>query len=206
MLRELIIQHKRSSLAVILISACAGVTLYVGNMFWCSYVANQGYFSPSQANVIASLDMGIEFIALPLMAILAYRIGIRKVMAAGLLITAVGAGLNFYLAEQGSVMTSMLTMTVFALGIATFEAPMFKFLFDFFPARIRCTGIALAWAVGGVFSSVSPVLAQRISDHYGWLGGVLCILLVCTCALLALSIQARLPKTQSTMAIDIASP
>ncbi|GAA4652203.1 hypothetical protein GCM10023116_44870 [Kistimonas scapharcae] len=103
-------------------------------------------------------------------------------------------------------MTSMLTMTVFALGIATFEAPMFKFLFDFFPARIRCTGIALAWGVGGLFSSVSPVLAQRISDHHGWLGGVLCILLVCTCALFALSIQARLPKTQSAMAIDIASP
>ncbi len=205
-LRELIGQHKRSSLAVILVSACAGVTLYVGNMFWCSYVANQGYFSPSQANVIASLDMGIEFVSLPLMAILAYRVGIRKVMATGLLVTAIGAGLNFYLAEQGSVLTSMLTMTVFALGIATFEAPMFKFLFDFFPARIRCTGIALAWAVGGLFSSASPVLAQAISDHYGWLGGASCIVLVCTCALAALSIQARQPKAQSSVAIDIASP
>lgn len=60
-LKELIIHHKRSCLAVILIGAFAGVSLYVGNMFWCSYVVTNGYFTHSQANVIASVDMGVVF-------------------------------------------------------------------------------------------------------------------------------------------------
>ncbi len=186
-LTELIIGHKRNSLIVILIGAYAGVTLYVGNMFWCSHVVSHGYFTASQANVIASVDMGVEFLILPLMAIVAHRTGIRKVMIAGLIVTAFGALLNFYLAAQGSMLVSMLTMALFATGVATFEAPMFKLLFDLFPARIRCTGIALAWAIGqSLFSSPSPMLAQRLSEHYGWLGGVICILLVCGVALAAI--------------------
>ncbi|WP_211829830.1 MFS transporter [Kistimonas asteriae] len=205
-LTELFLHHKHNGLVVILISAFAGVTLYVGNMFWCSYVVSHHYFTPSKANMIASVDIGVEFLMLPLMAIVAYRAGIRRVMIAGLLLTASATLLNFYLAAQGCVLTSMLTMIMFATGVATFEAPMFKLLFDLFPARIRCTGIALAWAMGqSLFSGPSPMLAQWLSDHYGWVGGVFCILLVCGGGLVAMYMHPAPHKTPNTQAVNIAS-
>ncbi|WP_419835687.1 hypothetical protein [Endozoicomonas atrinae] len=86
-------------------------------------------------------------------------------------------------------------MVLFALGVATFEAPMFKLLFDLFPAQIRCTGIALPWAVGlSLFSSPSPMLAQWLSGYYGWSGGVLCIALVSIAALFAIMIHTKLNR------------
>lgn len=83
-------------------------------------------------------------------------------------------------------------MMLFALGVATFEAPMFKLLFDLFPARIRCTGIALAWALGqSLFSSPSPMLAQWLSGQFGWFDGVLCIFLVCVGVLVTIHMSAH---------------
>lgn len=79
-------------------------------------------------------------------------------------------------------------MMLFALGVATFETPMFKLLFDLFPSRIHCTGIALTRALGqSLFFSPSPML----SDYYGWLGGVLCMFLVCFVALVAIHLSAH---------------
>ena len=191
-LKELALRYKGSCLAVVLVGAFAGVSLYAGNMFWCSYVVSNGFFSQSQANVIASVDMGVEFIALPLMAVLAFRVGAKPIMLLGLLVTLLGAYLNFYMAQRGVTHISMLTMVLFALGVATFEAPMFKLLFDLFPAQIRCTGIALPWAVGlSLFSSPSPMVAQWLSGYYGWSGGVLFIALVSIAALFAIMIHAK---------------
>ncbi|WP_419535364.1 MFS transporter [Endozoicomonas sp.] len=191
-LKELALRYKGSCLAVALVGAFAGVSLYTGNMFWCSYVVSNGFFSQSQANVIASVDMGVEFIALPVMAVLAFRVGAKPIMLLGLFVTLLGAYLNFYMAQRGVTHISMLTMVLFALGVATFEAPMFKLLFDLFPAQIRCTGIALPWAIGlSLFSSPSPMVAQWLSGYYGWSGGVLCIALVSIAALFAIMIHTK---------------
>ncbi|MGB0359824.1 MAG: hypothetical protein ACPGEF_00195 [Endozoicomonas sp.] len=183
--KELVQRHRKGSVVIMLVAAFAGINLYVGNIYWCTYATSHGYFSLSEANMITFVDAIVEFFALPTMAILAFRIGARKVIVMGIALVLTASAFHYYLTELGSYLVSSITMMVYALGVSAFEAPMF----DQFPGRIRCTVIAFAWAIGhSLFSSPSLMVAQLLSDQLDWMGSVLCIYISCAAGLLALSI------------------
>ena len=170
--------YKSVSVCVICFATFSGVVMYVGNMFWCSFVIGHNFFSATVADTIAALDMAVEFICLPLMAMLAMKIGPLRVMSFGALLCAFVAPLSFQLAEQEHLLLSSAIMILFAIGVSAFEAPMFGIMASFFPAAIRCTGIAVSWGIGStLFSAPSLFFAQWLSQRLEepWMAGALCV-------------------------------
>jgi MFS family permease len=73
--------------------------------------------------------------------------------------------------------------TMFAIGMA--NSPLGAWLTPLFPVRLRYTGVALAFNVGGVIGgALTPVAAQALSvaGHAQWVGLLMCVAGVATWA------------------------
>ncbi len=176
-LKTLARYHKIPCLKLICLASLMGVTTYVANMYWNTFVVTRGYFSASTASSIVGIDAGIEFLFLPLMAMLAYKTNARKVMFCGLLVQMIASTANFSFAELGNVWVSVAGMLVMALGICAFEAPIFKTVFDLFPVEFRCTAVAFTWGLSQcLISAPALALAEWLGQFFAWQGGPICII------------------------------
>ena len=83
-----------------------GVITYTGNMYWATFVVSNNYFSVSTASTIAGFDAIVQFVLLPVMAILAFKTSPIKIMSCGLAVLIVTSTANFYLASLGRAKAS----------------------------------------------------------------------------------------------------
>ena len=143
------------------------------------------------------------FLSMQLFAILFLAIGIlisgycsdmrspRSVLAAG---CALGIPLGFALAPMlaGSLgaTTAFLSMALFVMGLL--YGPLGAWLPSLFPARVRYTGVSVAFNMGGIFGgALTPFAAQALAERGGlaWVGGYLSL-----AALVSLAALALVPK------------
>lgn len=143
------------------------------------------------------------FLSVQLLAILFLAAGIlvsgygsdrrspRSVLAAGCIL---GIPLGFVLAPMlaGSVAAifAFLAMALFVMGLL--YGPLGAWLPSLFPARVRYTGVSIAFNMGGIFGgALTPFAAQALAERGGlaWVGGYLSL-----AALVSLLALALLPK------------
>lgn len=143
------------------------------------------------------------FLSIQLVAILFLAAGIltsgygsdrrspRFVLAVGCIL---GVPLGFALAPMlgGGVAAifAFLAMALFVMGLL--YGPLGAWLPSLFPARVRYTGVSIAFNMGGIFGgALTPFAAQALAEHGGlaWVGGYLSL-----AALVSLVALALLPK------------
>lgn len=157
----------------------AGITIgssTLGNLvlaFVLSYAARAKLFSASMmltATIVAAL---LWCMALPLGALLASRVGRRRVLVAGTVGTLVWAYPYFALVESGSPAGLFTGTIVAALCIAVATGPYGAYLSEAFPAEIRYSGASVAYGIGGVLGgAIAPIIATLLVTSTGGLGAV----------------------------------
>lgn len=140
------------------------------------------------------------FLSIQLFAILFLAVGIlisgfgsdryspRSILAAG---CAIGVPLGFFLAPMlgGTLVatTAFLAMVLFVMGLL--YGPLGAWLPSLFPARVRYTGVSIAFNMGGIFGGgLTPFAAQALAEKGGlaWVGGYLSLAALISLAALAL--------------------
>jgi MFS family permease len=110
----------------------------------------------------------LQFIWQPIAAKIAERFGIARVMLAGLILS-VALTIPYFLAIQAAS-PLWITVTLYAtiIGSTAYYALLATLLASAFPARIRYSGVSLAYQLcATVFGGSTPLVAQWILNSTG---------------------------------------
>jgi len=181
--------HTRS--VAVLIGTFAAVAcfalFYISTSFTLAYgVAELGYsrnaFLLVQLLAILFLAVGV-FVS----GVLSDRYGAARVLRAGSVMGVLSGLLLAPLFGAGGLPAafSWLAFALFSMGLV--YGPLGGWLPSLFPARVRYTGVSVAFNAAGVFGgALAPYAAQALSvNGLQWVGGYVC--LACIASLLALS-------------------
>jgi MFS family permease len=173
---ELFDRHgRRTILGAVAIAACYTL-FYLSTVLSLSYgtsvlrMPRAGFLSLEWKAVVAMA------IAMIISAWLADRYGPRRILMAGLALTALSGALFDRMLGSGSASTVMLFLFIELLLMGMIFAPMGAFLPGLFPGRVRYMGAAISYNLGGVLgTSFAPSIAQQLADRGGlpWVGAYL---------------------------------
>lgn len=167
---EVVREHKSAMLRVIAIAALIGVHVYIANVYWATFLIQSVGFTPviaTRLSVVAEL-----FVALltPLMGLLADKWGGQKQFQVATALLIFTCPLMFWLSQQGTTLALMGAIGLFAIMQSLLCGPLFKVIFDAFPAHIRYTGLSVSWSISAaIFSSTAPMVAVYLNHQ--WTGG-----------------------------------
>jgi MFS family permease len=167
-LGEVLSQHFRPTLAGTLAVVCCFAIFYIATAWALGYgVATLKYdreaFLGAQIVSIAFLAGGIV-----LAAWLSDATSPRRVLMAGCVVTIVVGGLLGPMMGAGSLLLvgAYLALAQVAMGLV--YGPLGAFLPSLFPARVRYTGVSIAFNTGGIIGGgLAPVVAQTLAEAGG---------------------------------------
>lgn len=142
------------------------------------------------------LAVGVELFTIPIAGLLTDRFGRRPVYMAGALVQIVMVLPFFLMLNTGDrLLTHVAMILVLSVGHALCYSPQASLFPELFPARVRCSGIALIWQIGsligsGILGLVAVKIIQASGGHYGGLAAYMLVLGIAS--LLALRL---LPET-----------
>ncbi|MGN6850537.1 MAG: MFS transporter [Sphingomicrobium sp.] len=136
------------------------IVYYIITVFSLTYLVDVAAESKSLALDALLIGAAIQFVAIPLLAILSDRIGRRPVYAFGGLGSAVFVFLFFPMLASGSNGLIILAIVVALLLHASMYAPQAAFITELFPTRIRYSGVSIAYQLTAIFAgSLAPIIA-----------------------------------------------
>jgi metabolite-proton symporter len=140
------------------------VPFYLATVFLLSYVPENTGISRGTVLLVLIAVSAAEVVTIPAAAMLADRIGRRRVMATGAVLVALLAYPVFAMVDSGSV--ALLVLGLFLLlpvAHAMAYAVTASYISDLFEPRVRYTGSALAYQLGGVVTSApAPFVAGAL--------------------------------------------
>jgi metabolite-proton symporter len=146
---------------------------YISTVFALSYGVSTLHISKESFLLLLCIAILFMALATPLSALLADGFGRRPVLLIG---SAIAALLGFQLPDllgSGSTI-GVLVFLALALYLMGFTfAPLGALLPELFPTRVRYTGAAVAYNLGGILgASLAPYAAQRLVSEGGltWVG------------------------------------
>ena len=175
-LAELLRWHWRETLCGTLgVIACFAV-FYLTTVFALGYGTTRlGY---SREAFLAMQLLAIVFMALGIAAAgtLADRLTPRRVLLGGCVATVITGLLLAPLLGGGSLsgVLAFLCLALFVMGFV--YGPLGAWLPGLFPARVRYTGVSMAFNAGGILGGgLAPIIAQALADRGGlrWVGAYL---------------------------------
>lgn len=182
------------SLAIARVAAFAvftGGMIYVGNMYFATFLTQYAGYSHHDATLITTLGEFLVVLLFPVVAWCADKTNGVMIMRVGLALVMVVAPLMFYLANTGNIMLILLAQFLYAMTDALITAPMFKYLFDQFPTAIRVTGIAVSWNIAiALLGGTAPMIAQISTQQFNlMIGPGLYIALAALCVWWVMSLR-----------------
>jgi metabolite-proton symporter len=140
------------------------VPFYLATVFLLSYVPENTGTSRGTVLLVLIAVSAAEVVTIPAAAMLADRVGRRRVMATGAVLVALLAWPVFAMVDSGSV--ALLVLGLFLLlpvAHAMAYAVTASYISDLFEPRVRYTGSALAYQMGGVVTSApAPFVAGAL--------------------------------------------
>lgn len=168
-LKEIMTSYRKPFVFNMLLAAFVSVYIYVGNVYFASFLIKERFYSMSQATSIVAFGELIVVISFPFAALLAERFGHKRIMLIGLLGTLLATPLLFSLTQTHSLVLNILAELFFGLTNALVCAPIFHFIYTLFPTEIRYTGNSTAWGLGvALFGGSAPTIAHFLTDHYSY--------------------------------------
>ena len=136
------------------------IVYYIITVFSLTYLVDVAAESKSLALDALLIGAAIQFVAIPLIAMLSDRIGRRPVYAFGGFGSAVFVFLFFPMLASGSNGLIILAIVVALLLHASMYAPQAAFITELFPTRIRYSGVSIAYQLTAIFAgSLAPIIA-----------------------------------------------
>ncbi|NMY11907.1 MHS family MFS transporter [Pseudomonas veronii] len=159
----------RSVLVSMMSMAAPNIIFYVATVFALKYGSETLGMPRSTILGAVCLASFIQVFTMPMVAIAADRYGTRAVLMFGSLMTMLGAYPFFWLIDTAQTLNVYLAM-ILALPLlhATTFGPLASFIPDQFEARVRYTGSAVGYHIGGMtHSGPVPFVAAAM---FAWAG------------------------------------
>lgn len=146
-----------------------GVGFYTVMSYMPTYLAEVTDFSASSMFVITSMVLLSHIIALPLFGALSDRIGRKPVLLGSSLALMVVTYPAFLLiASGGTILVAILGGTLMGALIAAGAAPLFAYMSEMFPTRVRASSVSIGYnASVMVFGGTAPFIATFLIDRTG---------------------------------------
>jgi MFS family permease len=136
------------------------IVYYIITVFSLTYLVDVAAESKSLALNALLIGAAIQFVAIPLIAMLSDKIGRRAVYAVGGFGSAIFVFLFFPMLASGSDGLIILAIVVALLLHASMYAPQAAFITELFPTRIRYSGVSIAYQLTAIFAgSLAPIIA-----------------------------------------------
>ncbi|MCC6919965.1 MAG: MFS transporter [Alphaproteobacteria bacterium] len=165
---EVVAEHFRPVVAGTLAVVCCFAVFYITTTWALGYGVSQLHYGQEDF-------LGVQLGAIGFMALGIYVAGVwsdrtnaRRVLAAGCGLTVVVGALLGPLMGAGSLLLvwAFLSLGLFAMGLV--YGPLGAFLPSLFPARVRYTGVSMAFNIGGIIGGgLAPMTAQWLAEQGG---------------------------------------
>jgi len=136
------------------------IIYYVLTVFSLTFLVDVAAQSRALALDALLIGAAVQFVAIPLLAILSDRIGRRPVYAFGAFAAAIFIFLFFPMLASGSDALIILAIVIGLVLHASMYAPQAAFITELFPTRIRYSGVSIAYQLTAIFAgSLAPIIA-----------------------------------------------
>jgi len=136
------------------------IIYYVLTVFSLTFLVDVAAQSRALALNALLIGAAVQFVAIPLLAILSDRIGRRPVYAFGAFAAAMFIFLFFPMLASGSDAQIILAIVIGLVLHASMYAPQAAFITELFPTRIRYSGVSIAYQLTAIFAgSLAPIIA-----------------------------------------------
>ncbi|MDR6865680.1 MFS family permease [Microbacterium resistens] len=143
---------------------------YIVGSFFASYATGTLGLSTGAIASAGLLSSLVSIVATPIAAILADRIGVRRMTVIGLALHLVIALPIFLLLDQGTVLAFTLAGALGMLISTLAYSTVGTLVAGWYPTGVRQTGVSLTYQITGVIGGLMPALSQTLSiaGHGGW--------------------------------------
>jgi MHS family proline/betaine transporter-like MFS transporter len=170
-LKEIFSHYKLPFLKNVALAGALSVYIYVCNVYFVSYLIKDRHLAIITVTQLAAIGQLFVVLFFPLAAWLADVKGNKPVMISGLLLSLVTTPLVFNCAQSESITWIAYAQMFYGIANAFAFAPIFNFIFQLFPTRIRYTGNATSWSIGAaLFGSTAPIIADYLMHQNSLLG------------------------------------
>lgn len=141
---------------------------YFNNTFLLSWTT--GILGMDRAVILNLILLAavIQFLWQPMAAKLSERFGIRAILIWGLVLTLIVSPPFFIAIQSKSELFLAITIAVNMIGSTAYYAMLATALSDAFPARVRYTGVSLAYQLcATIFGGTTPIIAQWLLNSTG---------------------------------------
>jgi MHS family proline/betaine transporter-like MFS transporter len=166
--KKIISSYKKSFFINLALAAFVSVYIYIGNIYFVSYLIKHVNLAPSQAIFLAAIGEFCVVLCFPFVALLADNIGYKRVMCTGLVGSLIALPLLF-ISTTYSVLLITCAQILFGICNTFACAPVFNFLYKLFPTNIRYTGNSTAWSMGAaIFGGTAPLVAEYLLHTFSF--------------------------------------
>jgi MFS family permease len=136
------------------------IVYYIITVFSLTYLVDVAAESRSLALDALLIGAAVQFVAIPLIAMLSDRIGRRPVYAFGGFGLVAFIFLFFPMLASGNDALIILAIVIALVLHASMYAPQAAFITELFPTRIRYSGVSIAYQLTAIFAgSLAPIIA-----------------------------------------------
>jgi metabolite-proton symporter len=136
------------------------IIYYVLTVFSLTFLVDVAAQSRALALDALLIGAAVQFVAIPLLAMLSDRIGRRPVYAFGAFAAAIFIFLFFPMLASGNDALIILAIVIGLVLHASMYAPQAAFITELFPTRIRYSGVSIAYQLTAIFAgSLAPIIA-----------------------------------------------
>ena len=136
------------------------IVYYILTVFSLTFLVDVAAHSRSLALDALLIGAAVQFVAIPLLAMLSDRIGRRPVYALGAFGSAIFVFLFFPMLASGNNGLIILGIVIGLVLHASMYAPQAAFITELFPTRIRYSGVSIAYQLTAIFAgSLAPIIA-----------------------------------------------
>jgi len=144
------------------------ISYYILTVFSLTFLVDVSKESRGLALNALLIGAAVQFIAIPLLALLSDRIGRRPVYALGAFGLAIWSFLMFGLLGSGDNGSIVLALVVGLVLHGAMYGPQAAFITELFPTRIRYSGVSLAYQLTSIVAgSLAPIIALWLYKQYG---------------------------------------
>lgn len=166
--REVLSKYPRALAKVTTISLVQNLGTYIGTVFVAVYFSEVLGFKKSEASTIVLLAVIFAAVLIPFAGQLGDRIGGRKVLLWSYLAYAIISIPSFALMNQHSFVLALLGLGLGIIPYALCQAGTYGSMLEFYPTRVRHTGVAFGHSIGAVIGGgAGPYLATWLIDLTG---------------------------------------
>ncbi|MCW3767054.1 MFS transporter [Paenarthrobacter sp. PAE-2] len=166
--REVMSKYPKALAKVTTISLVQNLGTYIGTVFVAVYFSEVLGFKKSEASTIVLLAVIFAAVLIPFAGQLGDRIGGRKVLLWSYLAYALISIPSFALMNQHSFALALLGLGLGIIPYALCQAGTYGSMLEFYPTRVRHTGVAFGHSIGAVIGGgAGPYFATWLIDQTG---------------------------------------